>query len=91
MRALQAAGEPEKKGRRRRSRRRKMAAGGAWFLVLVSVFICNFMKILLPTISSFVSIFRRRRFDVSFTTFGSAAAWLLKAKAAQSAANCTQS
>ncbi|XP_056466990.1 guided entry of tail-anchored proteins factor 1 [Gadus chalcogrammus] len=32
-----------------------MASGCAWFLVLVSVFICNFMKILLPTVSSFLS------------------------------------
>uniref|UniRef100_A0A3Q2TDQ4 Guided entry of tail-anchored proteins factor 1 n=1 Tax=Fundulus heteroclitus TaxID=8078 RepID=A0A3Q2TDQ4_FUNHE len=32
-----------------------MATGCAWFLVLVSVFLCNLMKILLPTISSFLS------------------------------------
>lgn len=32
-----------------------MAAGYAWFLVLGSVFLCNLMKILLPTISSFLS------------------------------------
>uniref|UniRef100_A0A3Q2QQM3 Guided entry of tail-anchored proteins factor 1 n=1 Tax=Fundulus heteroclitus TaxID=8078 RepID=A0A3Q2QQM3_FUNHE len=31
-----------------------MATGCAWFLVLVSVFLCNLMKILLPTISSFM-------------------------------------
>lgn len=34
----------------------KMAAGYAWFLVLGSVFLCNLMKTLLPSISSFVSI-----------------------------------
>ena len=44
--------EAETGGRRRRN---NMAAGCAWFLVLVSVFICNFMKVL-PTVSSFVSI-----------------------------------
>lgn len=33
-----------------------MAAGYAWFLVLGSVFLCNLMKTLLPSISSFVSI-----------------------------------
>lgn len=32
-----------------------MAAGYAWFLVLGSVFLCNLMKTLLPSISSFVS------------------------------------
>ncbi|XP_024002395.1 guided entry of tail-anchored proteins factor 1 isoform X2 [Salvelinus sp. IW2-2015] len=32
-----------------------MAAGCAWFLVLGSVFLCNLFKILLPTISSFLS------------------------------------
>ncbi|KAJ3590905.1 hypothetical protein NHX12_008853 [Muraenolepis orangiensis] len=33
-----------------------MAAGGlAWVLVLLAVFMCNFMKILLPTLSSFLS------------------------------------
>ena len=32
-----------------------MATGYAWFLVLGSVFLCNLMKTLLPTISSFVS------------------------------------
>lgn len=32
-----------------------MASGYAWFLVLCSVFLCNLMKTLLPTISSFVS------------------------------------
>lgn len=34
-----------------------MAAGYAWFLVLGSVFLCNLMKTLLPSISSFVSIY----------------------------------
>ncbi|TNN01620.1 hypothetical protein fugu_011002 [Takifugu bimaculatus] len=32
-----------------------MAAGYAWFLVLGSVFLCNLMKTLLPSISSFLS------------------------------------
>lgn len=32
-----------------------MAGGCAWFLVLGSVFLCNLMKALLPSISSFVS------------------------------------
>lgn len=32
-----------------------MAAGYAWFLVLCSVFLCNLMKTLLPSISSFLS------------------------------------
>ncbi|TNN69770.1 Tail-anchored protein insertion receptor WRB [Liparis tanakae] len=32
-----------------------MAAGYAWFLVLGSVFLCNLMKTLLPTISSLLS------------------------------------
>ncbi|KAL7400919.1 hypothetical protein ABVT39_019929 [Epinephelus coioides] len=32
-----------------------MASGYAWFLVLGSVFLCNLMKTLLPTISSFLS------------------------------------
>lgn len=33
-----------------------MAAGYAWFLVLGSVFLCNLMKALLPSISSCVSV-----------------------------------
>lgn len=33
-----------------------MATGFAWFLVLGSVFLCNLMKTLLPSISSFVSM-----------------------------------
>lgn len=33
-----------------------MAAGYVWFLVLGSVFLCNLMKTLLPSISSFVSV-----------------------------------
>lgn len=33
-----------------------MAAGYAWLLVLGSVFLCNLMKALLPSISSFVSV-----------------------------------
>lgn len=37
-------------------RRGNMAAGYAWFLVLGSVFLCNLMKALLPSISSFVSV-----------------------------------
>lgn len=37
-------------------RRGNMAAGYAWFLVLGSVFLCNLMKTLLPSISSFVSV-----------------------------------
>ncbi|XP_043975493.1 guided entry of tail-anchored proteins factor 1 isoform X1 [Gambusia affinis] len=32
-----------------------MATGCAWFLVLGSVFLCNLMKILLPSISSFLT------------------------------------
>ncbi|XP_077422296.1 guided entry of tail-anchored proteins factor 1 [Vanacampus margaritifer] len=32
-----------------------MAAGYAWFLVLLSVFLCNLMKTLLPSISSFLT------------------------------------
>ncbi len=32
-----------------------MATGYAWFLVLGSVFLCNLIKILLTSISSFVS------------------------------------
>ncbi|XP_031716754.1 guided entry of tail-anchored proteins factor 1 isoform X1 [Anarrhichthys ocellatus] len=32
-----------------------MASGYAWFLVLGSVFLCNLMKSLLPTISSFLT------------------------------------
>ncbi|XP_008306685.1 guided entry of tail-anchored proteins factor 1 [Cynoglossus semilaevis] len=32
-----------------------MAAGYAWFLVLASVFLCNLMKTLLPSISSFLT------------------------------------
>ncbi|XP_047450017.1 SH3 domain-binding glutamic acid-rich protein-like [Mugil cephalus] len=32
-----------------------MAAGYAWFLVLCSVFLCNLMKTLLPSISSFLT------------------------------------
>lgn len=32
-----------------------MASGYAWFLVLGSVFLCNLMKTLLPSISSFLS------------------------------------
>lgn len=38
-----------------RTRGTKMATGYAWFLVLGSVFLCNLMKTLLPTISSFLS------------------------------------
>lgn len=34
---------------------KKMAAGFNWFLVLSSVFLCNLVKTLLPSISSFVS------------------------------------
>ena len=44
-----------------------MASGYAWFLVLGSVFLCNLMKTLLPTISSFVSrgylLEKKRYFD----------------------------
>uniref|UniRef100_A0A673CFI2 Guided entry of tail-anchored proteins factor 1 n=2 Tax=Sphaeramia orbicularis TaxID=375764 RepID=A0A673CFI2_9TELE len=36
-------------------RRTNMATGYAWFLVLGSVFLCNLMKTLLPSISSFLS------------------------------------
>jgi len=35
---------------------KKMAAGFNWFLVLSCVFLCNLVKTLLPSISSFVSI-----------------------------------
>ncbi len=34
---------------------KKMAAGFNWFLVLSAVFLCNLVKTLLPSISSFVS------------------------------------
>lgn len=43
---------------RRRVRRASMAASCAWFLVLGSVFLCNLMKTLLPSVSSFVSVTR---------------------------------
>lgn len=38
--------------------RGNMAAGCAWFLVLASVFLCNLVKALLPSISSCVSVTR---------------------------------